>query len=88
LKKLNRKNNNEKSDNLTVLVYSQVYFNQSYFNIVANQINFEDYSGKTERNHGFFISKFISPHGDCTLCRTSKKYLPDENQNLFGVVLV
>jgi hypothetical protein len=67
LKKLNRKNNNEKSDNLTVLVYSQVYFNQSYFNIVANQINFEDYSGKKPKGIMAFIPKFYFTHGDCTV---------------------
>jgi hypothetical protein len=49
-------------------------FNQSYFNIVANQINFEDYSGKkTERNHGFLFLSFISLTEIAPLFRTSKK---------------
>jgi hypothetical protein len=53
-KKLNRKNNNEKSDNRTVLVYSQFIFNQCYFNIVANQINFEGYSSKKPKEATLF----------------------------------
>jgi hypothetical protein len=80
LKKLNRKNNNEKSDNLTVLVYSQVYFNQSYFNIVANQINFEDYSGKKPKGIMAFILSFISPTEMHLYLEHQKNILPDETK--------
>jgi hypothetical protein len=66
-KKLNRKNNNEKSDNRTVLVYPNFIFNQCYFNIVANQINFEGYSSKKPKGATAFIPKFYFTHGDRTV---------------------
>jgi hypothetical protein len=43
--------------------------------MVANQINFEDYSGKkTERSHGFLFLSFISPTEIAQSFKTSKKY--------------
>jgi hypothetical protein len=53
-------------------------FNQ-YFNIVANQINFED-SKKTERNHGFYFLSFILTTEIAPHLKHQKNILPDETK--------